>query len=508
MIPYISNKNRVLSAWVTGVLFLSAVLYLGFQLWLGLGIDDVGRFETTLAMSISSQFTAGPEHLYGPYTATHHLVLIHAPLYYRLAALLAWPLVELSNPPLTASIIAGRLISLSATFLCLLTAYRLSRLDGAPNQDGLWAACLIAAAPIPGLLAVMVRPDMLAVALQTVGVFLVLRSIVNDFNRTCDLFYAYVLFAIAFCVKQHSLIPLAVSSALLVVECVKGRAQLQAIVAAHLAALGVALLYLGVEEYLTDGRMSLSVFVLPGGQFRQINHASWEHVGDVFLTIVKKLGGLLAMIMGCAIGLRLATRGGRLDLLIALYLSAELVSLVPLCLYNKGSADNYALQSVVFASILVGRAVQRILNDARLPAWRLALIVVAPLLLLTRDVQFVKIAATSQTTEHAIITAVVTQSEISNIANNQIYFVDRINLNRMYGSKELIHDEWLYGAFEKVGIAEPRSRWLRSALVTGTIRYVVMPDETTKVPGLDELLPGLGFAKVDRVGCYHVWKRG
>jgi hypothetical protein len=138
----------------------------------------------------------------------------------------------------------------------------------------------------------------------------------------------------------------------------------------------------------------------------------------------------------------------------------------------------------------------------------LALIVVAPLLLLTRDVQFVKIAATSQTTEHAIITAVVTQSEISNIANNQIYFVDRINLNRMYGSKELIHDEWLYGAFEKVGIAEPRSRWLRSALVTGTIRYVVMPDETTKVPGLDELLPGLGFAKVDRVGCYHVWKRG
>ena len=504
----ISPPRRLLTAMVTGILALSAILYLAFLIRLALGSDDAGRFETTLAMSVSSQFDHGPGHLYGPYTATNHLVLIHAPLYYRLAALLAWPLIGLNVPALTASFVAGRLISIVATLWCLLSAYRLGCLGGLPKRAGFLAVCLIAAAPIPGLLAVMTRPDMLAVALQTAGIFLVLRSINNHFDRSIDLTSAYLLFAVAFCVKQNSLIALAVSSTLLIVICMKEHKPRRAVIKAHLAAAGVVFMDMGIEEYVTTGNMSLSVFILPSGPFRQINRASWAHVGGVLLTIVKKLCGLLAMVLGCALGLRAETRGTRVDYLIALYLLAELAAFVPLCLNNKGSADNYVLQSVVLASILAGRAAQRILDDANLPAWRLATIAIAPFVVLARDAQLIELAVTSQNREHAVVSSLLTKTDLSTAAPDQIYFVDRLDLNRRYGNTALIHDEWLYGAFEQVGVAEPRSRWLRSTLASGAIRYVIMPNASTRLPGLDQSLPELGFRKVGQIGDYHVWNAG
>jgi hypothetical protein len=492
---------------VCGVLGVSAVLYLGYQISIALGVDDVGRFETTLAMSVADQLENGPRVLYGPYTATNHLVLIHAPLFYRLAALLASPLLYLGLSPLTAAFVAGRSISLAATVLCLVTVYRLSRLDGASLGAGFMAVCLVAAAPIPGLLAVMVRPDMLAAALETLAIFMVLRFLVNDVPRPFDVVLAYIVFALAFCVKQQSLVPAAVSSVLLSAVWVRQRVGLRFIVGAHLAALGVVVLYLLVEQGITRGMMLQSAFVLPGGPFREINRASWSHVREVFVVIAKKLIGLIALMAACAVNTRSSHGGRRLDLLVSIYLVAAIAALVPLCRYNRGSADNYALHAVILACVLIGRVCGRVLADKSLPSWRSALLLLASLLVLARDVQYIEIGITSRRREHAILSSIFSNSEIAGQPPSRIYFVDRLALNRSHGNLSLAHDEWLYGAFERVGAAGPRSLWLRSALATGSVHYVVMPDETATVPGLAEPLPELGYSVAQRIGDYSIWKR-
>ena len=492
---------------ICGVLGVSAVLYLGFQISIALGTDDVGRFETTLAMSIAGQLTNGPRVLYGPYTAANHLVLIHAPLYYRLAALLAWPLLYWGLSLLTAAFIAGRSISLAATILCLVTVYRLSRLDGTSSGAGFMAVCLIAAAPIPGLLAVMVRPDMLAATLETLGIFLVLRFLVNDVPRTIDVVLAYIVFALAFCVKQQCLVPAAVSSVLLCVTSVRQRAGLASIVGAHLAGLGVVVVYLIVEQKITRGMMLQSAFVLPGGPFREINRASWSHVRGVFVITAKKLVGLIALASAFALSFRATFQGRRLDFLVSIYLLAEMASLLPLCLYNKGSADNYALQAVILACVLIGRAVDRVLADQTRFSWRPAPLILASFVVLARDLQYIEMGISSRLREQAILHSMFSNSEIAGQPPSRIYFVDRLALNRSHGNLSVAHDEWLYGAFERVGAADPRSLWLRSALATGSVHYVVMPDESATVPGLDEPLPELGYSLAQRIGDYSIWKR-
>jgi hypothetical protein len=118
-----------------------------------------------------------------------------------------------------------------------------------------------------------------------------------------------------------------------------------------------------------------------------------------------------------------------------------------------------------------------------------------------------EIGITSRRREHAILSSIFSNSEIAGQPPSRIDFVDRLALNRSHGNLSLAHDEWLYGAFERVGAAGPRSLWLRSALATGSVHYVVMPDETATVPGLDAPLPELGDSLAQRIGDYSIWKR-
>ena len=84
--------GRLASAWITAFLAISAAIVFGYHLVLAVGAADTETMESSMMWSVARQFTEGPEGLYGPYGAKNPLVLIHAPLYYRLAALSARPL--------------------------------------------------------------------------------------------------------------------------------------------------------------------------------------------------------------------------------------------------------------------------------------------------------------------------------------------------------------------------------------------------------------------------------
>jgi hypothetical protein len=82
--------------------------------------------------------------------------------------------------------------------------------------------------------------------------------------------------------------------------------------------------------------MLQSVFVLPGGPFREINRASWSHVRGVFALIAKKLIGLIALTVACAVNTRSSRGGRRIDLLVSIYFLAAIASLVPVCCTIEG----------------------------------------------------------------------------------------------------------------------------------------------------------------------------
>ena len=100
--------------------------------------------------------------------------MIHAPLYYRVTALLAWPLARAGFDPVLASLVAGRSLSLVGLVVTLAAAFRLARIDGAPPIAGWWTVLLIVATPVLDPQPYSVRPDMMGIALQTTGLLLVL----------------------------------------------------------------------------------------------------------------------------------------------------------------------------------------------------------------------------------------------------------------------------------------------------------------------------------------------
>jgi hypothetical protein len=491
-----------------GSLVAAAVIYAVSLLALAVDPDDVGRLETPFVLSVARQLQEGPRVLYGPYQRGNHLVLIHAPLYYRLAASVGWLISRSGVEPVTASLIAGRSISLLAMLFCLAAAGSISRLDGGSARACRFTVLLIIAAPIPGILAVMVRPDMTAVAFQTWGVFWVLKTLTcrEEAPRTIEIIFAYLAFGLAICAKQHNVVTPAVSSAMLIAVTLRRRGSFKPVVLAHLAGLSLVFLYFALEEVVTGGRMSQSAFVLPSGPFRTINLGSWTHVRETFAIIAKKMAGYL--VLGACCGwFALSRRCGRLERWLMVYLVAEILALVPLYYYNLGAADNYALQGIVFGAILMGRCLARLIADPEGRAVGSIAVAIAALLIAARDVQFVELVWGSRAQNRADLLALRTHPPIRDRAADAIYFVDRPEYNRLFGNPRLAHDEFVYGAFEAVGAAEPKSEWLKSALASGTVQIVVMPEARTEIPGLRESLPDLGYRFAGRYGIYRVWER-
>jgi hypothetical protein len=91
------------SAGVTVLLAVSAAVTMGYWAPKGLDERDTEAMESPLMMSVARQLDSGPRDLYGPYDGSNPLVLIHAPLYYRAAALFAWPMVRAGVPSVVAA---------------------------------------------------------------------------------------------------------------------------------------------------------------------------------------------------------------------------------------------------------------------------------------------------------------------------------------------------------------------------------------------------------------------
>jgi hypothetical protein len=286
------------SASVTAVLVAAATVLLGFWLLVALSRNDLETFESPLILVIARQVREGPQALYGPYGGRDPLVLIHAPLYYHLAGLLAWALACSWLEVVEAAMVAGRALSIFGLGLTSLAAHRIARLDGAGARSGVWAVLLLLAAPVIGGRACTARPDMLGVALQTTGVWLVLSALSVPGATPRRVLGAYLCFALAACTKQHLFMAVLVSTALLLRRGPDGKIAFHPAARGWITFLSVVGVVFGLEELATQGRMSQSVFraALVVGR---IHPGSWLHVSTVFAAVIGNSVGLI-LVLGAA----------------------------------------------------------------------------------------------------------------------------------------------------------------------------------------------------------------
>jgi 4-amino-4-deoxy-L-arabinose transferase-like glycosyltransferase len=554
------------AGWVTMMLVVSAGLVLAYWLPRVFLLEDTDALESPLVMTVARQVVEGPEGLYGPYGAQNPWVLMHPPLYYRLAALLAWPLRSGGWGGIAASLLAGRLLSLLALGATLLAAFRTARLGGGSRRAGWWAALLIVAVPVLGASPFAVRADMLGVAFQTLGFWLVLSSLEAEVPSPSRLMAAFVLFGLAACTKQHLVVGFIVGVGLCVVARRRGRLRARVLERGLLAFVAVVALIYGVEEVVTGGRMFQAVFVA-AANVRRVHPSSWPGLAIVTIAVMGKSAGLVMMLLaatlanvryGRGIGGAIAALAGTAvigviavltvttivngdPLLSALLVVADIIGLVtvlPLCgwLATRGSRReahniepalwtatagelavmailarlstgawvNYAIPAVVFASIPTARLLARACDSAA-PGRALWPALVAAPVVLAIAIANLQDDVRNRFNEREPLAWILEHAGFPN--SRARFFVDRPGLNRLFGRIDLIYDQWLYRVFEYSGLAEPRSTWLRAALTTGPIRAVFLNSKDLFIDGIPQSMPQLGYSPELEAQPYYVWER-
>ncbi len=415
--------------------------------------EDIEALESPLLFSVAHEIESGPRGLYGPYCGRYPLVLIHAPLYYRLAGVMGWLLSTAGCNPVTAALAAGRLLSALGFLATLAAAYGLARMGGMPVRAGGWAVLLVASTPIYGGIPFEVRPDMLGIAFQTTGTLLVLAALATVPVREAKLNAAAACFAAALCIKQQYLVAPLVSVLLMARALARGRLGVAAIARFVAIAMVLTLLYYGAEEWITGGHMSKSVFIAARNVSR-VQPADWSFAGNLLLALIWKCVGpiLLLAAAGLAIvsgragparrafviagtgvigvvvalaavqfftvrigisallaaGLLVAivaviptcvlfeksVMGDGLDRALWVYMAAEMAFTMLLWRLSTGGWFNYAIPAVVFGCIMTSRVLARACDRPR--SWRHLLpaalaVVVVPVFALT-DIQQVSLA--------------------------------------------------------------------------------------------------------------------
>ena len=416
-----------ISAWVTSLLVVAAVVAVVFGCSLAFRAEDTEPLESPLMLSVARQLVRGPRELYGPFGRLNPLVIIHAPLYYRLAALLAWAFQCAGLHFVTAALAAGRSLSLLGLAWTIAIAYRLARFDGRCPRVGWWAVLLILACPAVGVIPYTVRPDMLGVALQTTGVFLVLSTLRSERPGRIILAAAFAIFGLAFCVKQQLVAAPAISALLVIKAWLRGRVSSNHVAGALLAYAAIVLFVYGTEELVTQGEMSQSVFRAAFAVSR-VHPADPVNAALVLYAIVGRSTGLIAMLLAASVASVGTLRGTvrptivfvgnvvlvlialgavvsalniilsrwdlvltlacltvaavivipascflsprmveaeRIDRLMWIYLTAELGLVAVLSSMSTGAWVNYGIQGVVFASIMIARALGRAFERAQ-----------------------------------------------------------------------------------------------------------------------------------------------
>jgi hypothetical protein len=553
------------SAWVSVVLAVSAALTLGFWLVRAVGAEDNEALESPLMLSVARQLLAGPGGLYGPFGGSNPLVLIHAPLYYRTAALVAWPMAAAGVEPITAARVAGRSISALGLLVTLGAAYRLARLGGAPRRAGWWAVLLIAAVPVLAGQPVAVRPDMAGVALQTVGVLLVLEALHTKGSQGPRLLLASAAFGLAVCVKQHFVMPATISTWLLITGWWQGQVRWRLLGRSLLLGATVAAVVYGLEGLVTEGRIWQAAF-LAAGAVGRVHPADWGHVTLTWLgiihmtvglivllvaaglaavgarsgmirktiaiagtgwvgfilvllalrragsdptlgalTVVATMGAMIVVIPLCAMIGRSSFLGGRIDGEFWLYLIGEVALSTVLFGMSSGAWSNYAIQAVVFGSVVTARAVARVAETPTLArGWVLLPVALAVWGILACAANDVVNFALQTRADRAAVEQIVAHVGRPRAA---FFFTDRPGFNRLDGRPDLVYDDWLYPVFERLGLAEPRTRWLAAPLASGPVRVVVKSSQDARIEGVEPSLYALGYLPDVKAGPFYVWRR-
>lgn len=491
---------------------LATALFL-FQLVVFADRDDNEHLETTLVNVAAGQFSSGPSTIYGPFSRANPRVLIQAPLYYRLTGLMAWVPVRLGVSPVRACQFAGRAISFASFLGLIALVLRIATLDGMPKRAASWAMLLVVSSPVVGFYPVMTRPDVLGVFLQTLGVFLVLSVVLREGAPARRVLAASLAFALAFCVKQHDVSPMIVSAGLLSIAWIKRRELRRAVERAFLAGVALVIAYYLAEDVITSGRMSHAVFVLPS-VFRGYGQDDWLGVVSFTLSIAARSIGLVGLAFACLLVRPRLLCDRRLDAILWAYLVVDLVVLEVISFNNPGAYFNYAIQAVVFGSLLTGRALSRAVETRR-PAWRVFPIAAVVLLFAVEDLAFLERVFRQRLATAASLSSLLREPTLRGRRREETYFVGLPQYNRLVGRQDLAHDEWLYGQFERARQAEPRSQWLLPEFTRGPIRFVIIPQDPPiaipqdppVIPGLFVSLKDLGFDRIGEIGRFRIWER-
>ena len=473
------------SAWITAILAASAAATIGYWSVMAFGEGDTEAMESPLMLSVARQLVAGPWELYGPFDGSNPLVLIHAPLYYRAAALLAWPMARRAAPGGRGAD-GGRLISALGLAATAMAAYRLGRLGGLPARAGWWSALLVAASPVLAGQPFAVRPDMAGVALQSWGVVLALEGLGRGGRR---LGLASVLFGVSACVKQHLVAAWAVSGLLTVAAWVRGRAGSDAVARVVVPGVVVAAAVYGAEWLVTGGRV-WDAAVVAAAHVGRVHPGSWDHVFIVSLGVTNRSAGLVALLSAAALtgaGLRsgmmrwpliaigsvaigvvlgalmvhiwehgattgavtflstiaaaavalpavaLSGRGSSpgigIDAALWAYVVAEAGLATLLCRMSTGAWLNYAIPATVFASALAARGLARAV-DAGMARWAALPGVLASLAMLAASLY--GIGETERTRRRERISSEEIY-EHRKQPRSSYFFVDRPGFNRVNG---------------------------------------------------------------------------
>ena len=182
-------------------------------------------------------------------------------------------------------------------------AYRLARLDGRSRMAGWWSVLLILSAPILSGFPFAVRPDLVGIALQTGGIWLVLSALQAPRPGVGSLLGAYAAFGLAICVKQHNVVAPAITTGGSFRR-LSGRCGYPGDGSCPDWSSRPRSWWSSTGPRISDGwRMSQAVFVAAADVGR-VHPADWNHVRIIAIAVLGRTIGLIAVLTAATGGAR------------------------------------------------------------------------------------------------------------------------------------------------------------------------------------------------------------